>query len=130
MEAFLILTVISKRVGIAAECLFSHQLALTRPRWTALVLGISGNLFDCMLNKISKEHIDALPIIDRAIEQKRIESLRIAWRRVERTVSAPAVHSPAAGGSSSSFATARQDLSHFPFVVGLAFSLHLFRART
>ena len=30
-------------------------------RWTALVLGISRNLFDCTLNKISKEHIDALP---------------------------------------------------------------------
>jgi len=30
-------------------------------RRTALVLGISSNLFDCTLNKISMEHIDALP---------------------------------------------------------------------
>jgi len=37
-------------------------------RWTALVLGISSNLFDCTLNKISKEHID-----DREIQRKRVD---------------------------------------------------------
>jgi len=30
-------------------------------REVAFVLGISSNLFDCTLNKISKDHIDALP---------------------------------------------------------------------
>jgi len=40
----------------------------------ALVPGISSNLFNCALNKTSKEHIDALP-------------LRIAWKRTRSTQS-------------------------------------------
>ena len=49
------------------------------------ILGISSYLFNCALRGFSMEDIDALP--SSAMYWKRIESLRISWKRVERTVS-------------------------------------------